>query len=169
MRPGWIGPVLFLRRLVFKMRFRLGDVVELATRNGLGYIQLTHNVAIYGSLWRILPGLFVERPQDLASLVGGPELYFVFVPPISLSRSPQAVRVGNFVIPNAAQNFPLFKAPFYLDAAGRKIRWWLWDGEKEWPVDKLTPSQEKLSTRQVVTVEQLQEDLARDHRPEDDL
>ena len=151
------------------MRLRVGDVVEVSTPRGLAYVQQTHHERVHGSLWRVLPGLFAVRPAEVASLVAGPDLYFVFVPLTSISKSPRTRFVGHFDVPAHAQPFPLFKAPFYLDAEGHRKKWWLWDGKREWPIPELGEEESKLPTRQVVTIEQFIDDLARGYRPEDDV
>ncbi len=37
----------------------------------------------------------------------------------------------------------------WRDGSGRVLNWWLWDGEREWQVEKLTPELESLSLAQI--------------------
>ncbi len=48
--------------------------------------------------------------------------------------------VGNELIPEWAVPFPVFRNGL-ADLEGRIYDWWLWDGEKEWKVGKLTPEE----------------------------
>ena len=63
------------------MRPRLGDVIEIETPKGLAYAQYTHehrDPPRYGSLLRILPGIYSQRPSDFAALVAEEERFSVF-------------------------------------------------------------------------------------------
>ena len=47
--------------------------------------------------------------------------------------------IGNFPVPEFAQKFPIFKGTNNMPKTDPKEKiWWLWDGEKEWRVGKLS-------------------------------
>src|SRR5262249_41963980 len=48
--------------------------------------------------------------------------------------------IGNEPIPEWAIPFPIFRNGL-PDREGKVNQWWLWDGEKEWKVGKLTPEE----------------------------
>jgi len=58
---------------------KLGDIVEVKTPAGLGYVQYVHEGGTRGQLVRVLPGLYDHRPSNLAELARQKELYFVFL------------------------------------------------------------------------------------------
>src|SRR5436309_1740598 len=111
--------------------FAIGDVFEVETAEGFGYIQIAHQRPVYGSLVRVLPGLYRRRPADLADLVSGEDRYLTFVPVYALVEREIGKLVGRFTVPENRTIFPVFKVPFNLDREGTRRRWWLWDGDKE--------------------------------------
>src|SRR5438128_2111977 len=56
----------------------IGDICEIKTPRGLGYVQYTHDGKHRGDVVRVLPGLFSIRPTDFAELAKQRELYFIF-------------------------------------------------------------------------------------------
>ncbi len=48
--------------------------------------------------------------------------------------------IGNEPIPESALAFPVFRSGL-PDREGAVHEWWLWDGEKEWKVGKLTAAE----------------------------
>src|SRR5690242_6609811 len=115
---------------------RIGDIIEIPTRRGLGYAQYTHEHTKpprWGSLIRVLPGLFPERPSDFVSLAAQKEQFFVFTPLKWILREKIFRLVGSAPVPEWAVPFPVFRRAFILDG---KVHggWWLWDGEREWRV-----------------------------------
>lgn len=96
----------------------------------------------YGSLLRVMPGVYSERPDDIADVVRQKELFSTFFPlNAGLRRKNSAFQIiGNEPIPDWAVPFPVFRNGL-PDREGKIHEWWLWDGEKEWKVGKLTPEQ----------------------------
>jgi hypothetical protein len=128
---------------------RLGDIIEIRTPKGLAYAQYTHKNAEYGHLIRVLPGLFDSRPENFETLANTKELYFVFFPlAAAVSRGLVAI-VSNENIPVWAQKLPFMRRAGGLTPGGKVLNWWLWDGEKEWRVDKLNEEQKKLSIAEI--------------------
>jgi len=85
----------------------IGDVVEISTPRGLAYVQYTHSDRDMGELVRVIPGLYASRPLNLAELVRGSELYFVFYTLMYAVRAGQAKIVLNEPVPEHARAEPL--------------------------------------------------------------
>jgi ribosomal protein L34E len=123
-----------------RTRPQVGDVIEVETPGGLAYAQYTHehrDPPRYGSLLRVLPGLYETRPAAFARLVEEEERFWVFFPVGAATRR-QIVRiVANETVAEAKRPFPVFRA---RNAVGGP--WWMWDGKREWrarPGDTWTP------------------------------
>ncbi len=113
-----------------------GDVVSVNTRSGLALLQYVRYVRPYGALVRVLSGTYQSLPADLQALVNGRELFWGFVPLAPMIDRALVHLVGHYQVPEHARSMPLMRAP----AGGlRSRRWWLWDGEKEWLVDRSDP------------------------------
>jgi hypothetical protein len=66
-----------------RKRPQIGDVIEIETPAGLGYAQYTHEhrePPRFGSLLRVLPGIFAERPSDFKPLLVQDERFSIFFP-----------------------------------------------------------------------------------------
>ncbi len=126
-------------------RARIGDVVEITTSKGLAYAQYTHEYTKpprYGSLVRVLRGVYPQRPSDISALIRQKELFVTFFQlNAELRRTDSLFRViGSEPIPEWAIPFPVFRNG--VPDRDRIVRdWWLWDGEKEWKVGKMTLEQ----------------------------
>jgi hypothetical protein len=132
--------------LTSRVRPRPGDVVEVETPKGFAYAQYTHKHATNGALIRVLQGLFGSRPTNFAEIVQRPEQFLLFFP-LGAACNRGIVRVvAEEEIPASAQTFPLFRSGS-ADAQGEVKVWFLWDGVREWRVDRLTPEQKKLPLR----------------------
>ena len=124
---------------------QVGDVVEIKTTKGLAYAQYTHEHTKpprFGSLLRVMPGIYTERPANISEVVKHKELFSIFFPLKAELKMKDSVFeiVGNEGIPEWAVPFPVFRNGL-PDREGKIHEWWLWDGEKEWKVGKLTPEQ----------------------------
>jgi hypothetical protein len=150
---------------------RLGDIVEIPTRKGLAYAQYTHEHVKpphWGSLIRVLPGIFGERPADLAAIASVKELFFVFTPLRRLLREKTFCLAGRAPIPEWAVQFPVFRGATIVN--GKALNgWWLWDGEREWRVgDELTPEIQPLSSHRMGSAEDIMARIELGWRAEDD-
>jgi hypothetical protein len=121
---------------------QIGDIVEIVTSTGLAYAQYTHEHSKppgYGSLLRVLPGVYPERPAKLSELCEKKEQFTMFFPlHVKLKQQGGVFKIiANEVIPEWAKPFPVFRRGL-PDRAGKVHEWWLWDGEKGWKVGKLT-------------------------------
>lgn len=63
----------------------IGDIVEIRTPRGLAYAQYTHEPPQFGSLIRVLPGLYESRPSDPARLAREQHLWVTFLGIIPLT------------------------------------------------------------------------------------
>ena len=142
---------------VQRKRPRFGDVVEIVTPKGVAYAQYTHRHTEpprYGALIRVLPGLHDARPKDFSALVRQPEQFSVFFPLGAAVHRGIVTIVAHEPIPEAARPFPLFRAGI-KDPSGRVRTWWVWDGQREWRVGRLSEGQRDLPIRKVVNATML--------------
>ena len=133
-----------------RKRPRIGDIIEIKTRGGLAYAQFTHKVPRYGALIRVLPGLYDVRPAAFKELVNLEERFFIFFPLGAALYRGLVTVVSNETIPERVQKFPLMRKPGMIDRSGKVLNWWLWDGQREWPVSALSPEQQKLSIASIL-------------------
>jgi hypothetical protein len=125
-------------------RPRIGDIVEISTSKGRAYALYSHEHEAYGSLLRVFPGTFSHRPVDLSAFVDQMPMFTHFFPlrsELKHKDTPLSI-VGHVELPKWAVPFPLFRNGL-PDREGVVHQWWLWDGEKEWTVGKLTPEEIK--------------------------
>ena len=101
----------------------IGDIVEISTPAGLGYVQYTHDADTNGELVRVLPGLYTDRPSDFAALARQKELYFVFYIMNYALRAGQAEVVSNQPVPEWAKAHPMMRHAASWDDFRRVIRW----------------------------------------------
>lgn len=132
-----------------RIRKKIGDVIEILTSKGLAYVQYTHEhtkLPKWGSLIRILQGFYDIRPsqKELVELVKKPHRFRTFCPVYYGINTGDWKLVGNFPVPEFAQKFPIFKLSTALPGEDPLEKtWWLWDGEKEWKVGKLSLEEQK--------------------------
>src|SRR5437868_13683890 len=91
-------------------RVRVGDVIEIPTRVGFGYAQLTHVHPTHGALLRVLPGAHEERPTNLLAVVAQETDFVAFFPLEAAVNRGIVEIVGGAEIPASARAFPPFKA-----------------------------------------------------------
>jgi hypothetical protein len=123
-------------------RPRIGDILEIKTSKGLAYALYSHEHRNYGSLLRVFPETYSERPASLQFLMEKQPLFTTFFPLIHELKQKDTVFtiVGHEELPDWATQFPIFRNGL-PDREGKIHEWWLWDGEKEWKVGKLTPEE----------------------------
>jgi hypothetical protein len=128
-------------------KIHIGDIIEIPTAKGLAYAQFSHQHPRYGALVRVLPDIFKSRPENLVHLAKQREIFFTFLPLQAAVNQKIFEVVANYPVPELAKQFPLFRAGV-VDPVAKKVKsWWLWDGEQEWQVGRLTPDQKKLPIR----------------------
>ena len=128
-------------------RLKPGDIVEIGTSKGLAYGLCTHRHRQYGTLIRVIDGLLPQRPGDLASLARRRVSFSCFVALPAAADQPVVSIVGHADVPPELLGFPTFRAGIIDPRIGKVALWWLWDGDKEWPIGALTPEQRRFPIR----------------------
>jgi len=154
---------------------RIGDICEIRTPAGFAYIQYSHPGINMGSLVRVLPGLFKERPTNFAELAKERELYFVFYTLRYALRDKDAEVVSHQPVPEWAQPYPLMRWPGASDPSGKVVAWkiikasdplTLGSHQRTPVIRTLTREQEKLSIHHLWPHPVLVKELARGWTPE---
>ena len=128
---------------------KIGDVIEIKTRNGLAYAQYTHKHKQYGALLRVFSVISDSRPVDFEFLVMDEPWFMCFFPLSAAVKKEIVSVVANVAITLEAKRFPVFRSGVVDSSTGKVANWWLWDGENEWMVGSLTAEQRRLSIRGV--------------------
>jgi len=150
-------------------RLVVGDVIEIDTGvDGLAYAQYANRARLYGTLIRVLPGLYRSRP-DVAELVHGPTRYWVFYPVASSAKDGLVTVVGNFPLPKGAHRIPAMKSRGVVDATGHVLSWTIVEEERRKRVTELTREERALPTLQVVNHPRLVEWVLGEYSPEHDV
>ena len=147
---------------------KIGDVVEIATPNGFGYVQFTHFDPVHLDLVRVLDGTLMERPDAdaLAKLTAGPTAFHAFVILQDAVKHGEATVVGSYPIPSHARKFPVFRDGLPNPSTRKVDDWVLWDGKRRRPVGPITDEQRKLPLLRVLPVSTLGARIAKGWRPE---
>jgi len=129
-------------------RPKLGDIVEIPLpENGTGYAQYTHKHKKYGALLRVFQ--IRRKVKSVADLSNAPHQFTSFFPlGAAVNRGIVSI-IGNLPIKNEFKDFPIFRAGV-ANASGAVEVWWLWDGENEERIGKLTPKQMEYPIRGVI-------------------
>jgi hypothetical protein len=130
-------------------KLKIGDIVEIPTSKGFSYAQYSHKHKQYGALLRVFWGSYNVRPCEFDEVVHGGVRFMCFFPLSAAIDMGIFSVVGNFPLSEDAKKFPIFRAGVVDPATGKVGVWWLWDGEREWPISELTAEQRKLSIRGV--------------------
>lgn len=173
-RISWDRKGLSRERAVSARRRRsippaeIGDVVEITTPNGFGYVQYTHFDDSYGEVVRVLDGTFGERPDAdiLAKLAAGPTAFHAFVILQQAVKHAEATVVGSYPIPPHARKLPVFRTGLPNPRTRKVDDWVLYDGERQWPVGAITDEERKLPLRRILPVGTLGARIASGWRPE---
>lgn len=126
---------------------KVGDVFSINTSKGLAYFQFVKQNKLMGSLIRVLPGIHGEEPSCWEDFVGQSTNFWIFFPVSAALKKGIIRKVANYNVPDHAKEFPLFRAGVRHPETGKVETWWLWDGEKEWPVGDITEDERKLPIR----------------------
>jgi hypothetical protein len=148
-------------------RLEPGAVFEVRTPIGLAYGQVTHVHEQWGALCRMFKGFHDARP-DLSRIVDSKVQFKTFFPLKQAIRARIASLVGHSEVPSTDRRFPLFRAPGPTDRQGLIHGWWLWDGDREWKIQRLSPEQRRLPIREVINDTLLIERLQSGWAPEVD-
>ena len=61
-------------------RIKIGDVFEIGTAKGQAYLHYVYDGKSDGDLIRVLPGLYIERPEEKDTIIKQQELFLIFFP-----------------------------------------------------------------------------------------
>lgn len=133
-------------------RPKIGDIIEIPTRSGFAYAQFTHKHNLYGALLRVYNTIYqtkqaLDAIQSVVS-VREPDFSVFFPLGAAVHRGIVSI-VGNAPIPEKHKPFPLFRDGIANPETKKVEIWWLWDGEKEWPVGEISDEQRRLPIRGV--------------------
>lgn len=143
------------------MKLSPGDIVEIATPDGLVYVQVTHDHVSYPQVVRVLPGRHACRPEDLDA-VAAAETVFVAMVPLGEAITAGRIageRVGSAAIPERDRAFPVFAMPV-RGRDGAVAYWWYWDGEGLSYAAEPGAGAEGLPLREVINPERFAAKLA---------
>jgi hypothetical protein len=130
-------------------RPRFGDVIAITTQAGTAYALYTHRDPMFGALLRVFaraPAM-PQAPLAMASL---PVQFSSFFPLGSACHRGIATILGNAPVPEDLQAFPTFRARMRGLTPESVSRWWLWDGEREWPVERLSSAEQDFPIREIL-------------------
>jgi hypothetical protein len=151
-----------------RKKVRFGDIAEVRTPRGRGYLQYTSKHPRYSDMVRVLPGLFDKRPSpaELAALVTQ-EGYFTFYLVSLAVRQGLAEIVGHFEIPVGLEAPSAWLRAGFTTREGKVMAWVLVEGSKETVLKReLTPEEKRLSLAEMWNHEFLMHRLAEQWRPE---
>ena len=157
-------------------RRKIGDLFEMQTRHGLGYLQYCHWHDFYLELSRVIAGLHPKRPDDLESLVRGPMLCWASTHLGSLLHYKEVTYLGNFPVPEEARAWPELRGPA-LFGNEHGIRKWIVltrgaDGELvSWRFSEggLSEEDSKLSIGMLRSAESFRNIVENQRRPEEEF
>lgn len=153
---------------------KIGDVAEIITPGGMGYVQYTQDGKGDGELVRVLPGLYDSRP-DLETLVMQRELYFIFYTLKYAMREKQAEIVCNLPVPEWARHEPLMRHASGRTSDGKITGWRIVPALSPLTIDflkrtsvirELTQEQKRLSIHVLRPHPSMVKELARGWTPE---
>lgn len=129
-------------------RPKIGDIIEIPLSGaGYGYAQYTHKHKQYGALLRVFQ---VQEKVRNVSELSTFELQFTTFFPLGAAVNRGIVNiVGNLPIKDEFKTFPTFRAGV-ANQSGLVEVWWLWDGENDERIGKLSPEQMKYPIRGVI-------------------
>lgn len=145
-------------------RFAPGDLVEIDTRRGRAYVEVTHDHPSYPQVVRGLAAPTGRDVTDPASLRGGATLFTGMVP---LGEVLHTLDWPAKIIDRGATDsapFPDFRMAV-RDRRGTVLYWWVWDGsglrmQDDAPGLEALPMREVLSADRFRTLVQRQTDAA---------
>lgn len=149
-------------------RQRIGDLVEIKTAKGFSYALYTHRHSEYGVLLRVFTKQYDERPKDLSTVIDDRVQVSCFFPLGAAVRRKIVACVGNVVVPGELIPFPIFRDAMVDFRTGKVAYWKLWDGEKSWQVESLTPEQRHLPIKGIWNDTLLIERIEEGYRAESD-
>ena len=111
------------------IRARIGDLIAIPTKSGVGYAQYTHRHTRppkYGTLLRVFPGVYPLGHNDIATILAGPSAFYTFTVVNTGMSSCGWLIAGHGVVREEWARLP----PFRTKAGSPALRvpgWKIWD------------------------------------------
>jgi len=159
-------------------RPRFGDLFEIETVKGLGYIQYCHREGggplSSGPLVRAIEGLHHQRPADLEEIVYRPTLFWTYYPLGPASSQKLVAHLGTFPIPADALSYPMLRSRGGIDKTGLVHDWNILgrDADRQHKVLRivkiLNEEEKRLSNSSIISHPVLVDRIEEQYRPEID-
>lgn len=123
---------------------KLGGIFEIKTAKGNAYLHYIYKHKTLGTLIRVLPGLYAERPSNFDEIAKEQERYMIFFPLGAASRRKIVEKAGHY----SAEGFGMPKYMRDPHNIGKEFLGWHIVDTKTWKrelVRTLTPEQKQLS------------------------
>lgn len=127
-------------------RIKIGDVFEIKTSEGKGYLQYVFANKTIGELIRVFPQQYSEDFGEVSSVIKSEDYYFVYFPLKAALKQELVQFVHNFSIPSEVKLPDQMRAR-NVDKDGNFVSWQIVD-YSTWQrtnVKELSPSDKKLS------------------------
>lgn len=131
------------------MSVKIGDIIEIKTTLGNSYAQYTHRSFRYGALIRVFKKVYRERPETIDSITDDNLRFSTFFPLKAAVENKIVEVIGNKSVSVELSEFPMFRAGVVDPSSGKVASWWLWDGENEEQIGRLTEEQKHYPIRGV--------------------
>jgi len=144
-----------------------GDIIQIETTRGVALARFMAQDPFHGALLDVFNEIHSAVPRDIFSAISKEPAFQTFFPLNHAVRNGIVKVVGHCPVP-AGYIPPLFRVGF-RDRNGIVEDWWLWDGNKEWKVGKLTSEQKRFPIRRTINDAKLVELIEREWTPESDF
>ncbi len=101
-----------------KLRFQIGDIIEITVLSKLAYLQYIAENEHFTSLLRVYTTLHDIRPATTESMVTGPSFYRFYALHAALREPGLVERVGNLPLSSIDDPLPTFKSRMVRDILG---------------------------------------------------
>ena len=122
---------------------KIGDVFEIHTDLGLCYGQLTHRHPTHTDVLRIFKPKLEKRPSDFSYILNQEVEHTVLCNVAAGFKSGILERVASKCVRIDLQPFPNFRNSNRSPQEPENDDWWIWNGETETRVGKLSTEQMK--------------------------
>jgi len=153
-----------------RRRPKIGDVLAFKAGSGYGHALITHDIRdgfALGTLVRVIRGIR-ETPDFRGDVEASTIQFSAFTPVRSYCHRGDAWVVARNQTLNSLADLPIFKCIQILppDSVGRAYS--LWDGKREWPVEKLTAEQRNYPICEIIGLDLLVDRLLSNWTPRDE-
>jgi hypothetical protein len=132
-------------------RIEVGAIIEIETKKGLAYAQVTHRDGKWGYLLRVFSDLQEKRPEILSELVCGSVQFSTFYPVPLAAKAGLIKVIGADIVAEKNAKFPVFKNGIPDPETGHVKTWCLWDGKQVWRSDLSVADLNKLPYLEIIT------------------